>query len=728
MKLLLCSLTLAFLCLFAAPRQAQACSYAVVYGASWTWQSGSSVHFYSGTDLDYCAGLYYDPATYGRYSESSPTAGTRLLGDGYTEGYSDWLPAEIEASFGYPYHDRVYHTDTNHYVLEYYQYYGCFSSCGYYWYDPWGYGYAEGSYGGPNYYGYGGAGYWSMRRRWVGFTWHSTQYRSSACLAGQTHDANGNACPLPPAPRLSVAEVGFKNDHKIKRLSDDSVIDPNDDSPTWVSGRSTNNQYLVAYTRDTRPTVFAKLAVSQAGGGITTANVRVRHGSTVLAQVPNVSVAANGNVLLDNVTFAADLADASRVKRSRYTFTWEVSFDGSSWSSIGNSGEHEIHWLYGAPIEPAFQNPGSAPNAWRTYSGLYDEALNRSTAKTGDGLTDIDAIADRITKGIPADLIYNPGQESEDRHPLMIYRATYKGQQCSDNVALLRGLLRSVGIGNTTNFFWGGDPSSPNQRSHWFVQPGTAAIPQPHLNLPLGGNVTARFPRPPIDTVPLNPYFTFHSTLRVGPANKSYDPSYGIVEDEVSLIRAVNSAGTCLTGAAAANTARIISTNLSNLSNINNILDFGYACGTRPSRSSSYGSMSIPSSMEPGQTYAVSLTMTNTGEETWTPEGQYRLGSRGPDDNWTWGLSRVELPAPVPTGGQVTFNFYVTAPYSPGVYNFQWKMLQEGVEWFDEETPGMLIEVSPTYRCDPREEQACWDAGGWWEPNNCACNIYVYDY
>jgi hypothetical protein len=222
--------------------------------------------------------------------------------------------------------------------------------------------------------------------------------------------------------------------------------------------------------------------------------------------------------------------------------------------------------------------------------------------------------------------------------------------------------------------------------------------------------------------LPANPYFTFHSTLTAG-SGKSFDPSYGIVENTVSLIRAVDANGRCLSGTAA-NAVKVEFTSLA----IPRVLNFGYACGTRPPRSSSYGSLSVPASMEPGQTYAVSVPMTNTGEETWTPEGQYRLGSRGPDDNWTWGLSRVELPASVPTDGQVTFNFYVTAPSSPGVYNFQWKMLQEGVEWFDEETPGMLIEVSSTYYCDPWEEQSCWNAGGWWDSNNCACNIYVYDY
>lgn len=214
MKKLLCTLALAFFCLMLAPRQAQAqyCGYGVAYGTSYTWQSGSSVYFYSSTELDYCAGLYYDPATYGRYSEGNfATENTRLLADGYTEGYADWIPAEIYYSYGSPINNQYYNTDTTHYVLEYYQQYACFYGCGYYWYDPWGWGFAEGGYGGPSFYGYGGAGYWSVRRRRLGNTWHTIQYRSPGCQPGQNFDSNGNPCqnptPTPTPPQCSSHTV-----------------------------------------------------------------------------------------------------------------------------------------------------------------------------------------------------------------------------------------------------------------------------------------------------------------------------------------------------------------------------------------------------------------------------------------------------------------------------------------------------------------------------------------
>jgi len=131
---------------------------------------------------------------------------------------------------------------------------------------------------------------------------------------------------------VTITEVGFKSDHKIKKFSDDTTIDPDDNAPTWVSGRSTNNEFPVAYTKGTRPTLFAKLNVAQANSNYTTASVRVKEGSTVLATVANVNVAANGSVQISSIPFTADLSDETMVKMSKYTFAWEISFNGSSWS------------------------------------------------------------------------------------------------------------------------------------------------------------------------------------------------------------------------------------------------------------------------------------------------------------------------------------------------------------------------------------------------------------
>jgi hypothetical protein len=160
------------------------------------------------------------------------------------------------------------------------------------------------------------------------------------------------------------------------------------------------------------------IQVAQASSSYPTASLRVKNGSTVLATVASVNVGSNGKVKVDNISFTGDLGDSSKVKQSMYTFSWEISFDGSSWTSIGTTGAHEVHWLYANPIGPEFRNADSAPTPSTTYSGLYDLALRHATAKTGDGLTNVDQIIEAVTKGVDADLPYNPGRLTPDRHKL----------------------------------------------------------------------------------------------------------------------------------------------------------------------------------------------------------------------------------------------------------------------------------------------------------------------
>jgi RHS repeat-associated protein len=77
----------------------------------------------------------------------------------------------------------------------------------------------------------------------------------------------------------------------------------------------------------------------------------------------------------------------------------------------------------------------------------------------------------------------------------------------------------------------------------------------------------------------------------------------------------------------------------------------------------------------------------------WTAGSLYRLGSQNPQDNTTWGLLRVELPNSVAPGASVTFSFNVTAPATVGTYNFQWRMVQDNVEWFGAYTTNAAVSV-----------------------------------
>lgn len=111
-------------------------------------------------------------------------------------------------------------------------------------------------------------------------------------------------------------------------------------------------------------------------------------------------------------------------------------------------------------------------------------------------------------------------------------------------------------------------------------------------------------------------------------------------------------------------------------------------------------SQSVPSSIQGGTSATVSVTMKNVGDTTWSP-GSYFLGSQNPQDNTTWGTSRVALPYSVGPGGQVTFTFSITAPSWTGSYNFQWRMLQNGVSWFGDATQNVSVSVTaPAPVCD----------------------------
>lgn len=115
--------------------------------------------------------------------------------------------------------------------------------------------------------------------------------------------------------------------------------------------------------------------------------------------------------------------------------------------------------------------------------------------------------------------------------------------------------------------------------------------------------------------------------------------------------------------------------------------------------SAAFLSQSVPATMVMGQPAAVSVTVQNTGTQTWTAAGLYRLGSQNPQDNGNWSIGRVDVPGSVPPGGTVTFSFSVV-PILSGALNFQWRMVQDGVEWFGDFTTNVAVAVSPSSSTD----------------------------
>lgn len=106
-------------------------------------------------------------------------------------------------------------------------------------------------------------------------------------------------------------------------------------------------------------------------------------------------------------------------------------------------------------------------------------------------------------------------------------------------------------------------------------------------------------------------------------------------------------------------------------------------------------SQDLPTTMTPGATQSVSITVQNTGKTSWTKAAGFQLGSQNSQDNTIWGLNRIELNdgETIAPGANKTFTFDVTAPAEENTYNFRWRMMQEGVNWFGQLTENRLIKV-----------------------------------
>lgn len=111
-------------------------------------------------------------------------------------------------------------------------------------------------------------------------------------------------------------------------------------------------------------------------------------------------------------------------------------------------------------------------------------------------------------------------------------------------------------------------------------------------------------------------------------------------------------------------------------------------------RNAEVASYNVPSTMQAGQPYMVSVTFRNTGNVAWSRPADFQLGSRMTEDNMTWGVNRLTYGqnerATMP-GETKTFNFVITAPLDRRVHDFSWGMMQQAVERFG---PALTIPVA----------------------------------
>jgi len=118
----------------------------------------------------------------------------------------------------------------------------------------------------------------------------------------------------------------------------------------------------------------------------------------------------------------------------------------------------------------------------------------------------------------------------------------------------------------------------------------------------------------------------------------------------------------------------------------------------------------IPAAMTAGQSYSVSVTVKNTGANTWTAANSYKLGAVGSADPFAATKILLDASDSIVPGQSKTFSFTMTAPTTAGTYTTDWQMLREEVAWFgDTLTKNVTVnpaKIPENYTCTIIDETA----------------------
>jgi hypothetical protein len=229
---------------------------------------------------------------------------------------------------------------------------------------------------------------------------------------------------------------------------------------------------------------------------ITGVQVRAKVGSVVIGSASGCKISgtviedgSNADGDVDGIGGGSAVPDSNGVKTLAPTFTWDVSFNGTSWSSAGSSGSHTMYWTDATPA---------------ALPVLYDLGLQK-----GCGYVNGDAdVGGKINTGLAGELYYDPsGCTSHNLH--IFDPSTLRGQCCchADVFSLLVSHVTSSNPPST--YLWGGCSSSV--RCHYIYGGWWGPTFQCHS--------------PANDAAPYHPHFTYHVEVNYG--GTVYDPSYG---------------------------------------------------------------------------------------------------------------------------------------------------------------------------------------------------------
>lgn len=126
---------------------------------------------------------------------------------------------------------------------------------------------------------------------------------------------------------------------------------------------------------------------------------------------------------------------------------------------------------------------------------------------------------------------------------------------------------------------------------------------------------------------------------------------------------------------------------------VSNCLDTSITVGGSAALNASVVSQDFPTTMAPGETRLVSVSMKNTGTQTWAADGNYGLYSQNSPVS-LWATTRSLVTAATAQNANASFSLVITAPSTPGSYNHMWQMRKtSGV---DASFYGALINVPVT--------------------------------
>ena len=512
--------------------------------------------------------------------------------------------------------------------------------------------------------------------------------------------------------KISVKEIGFKNDYTIKTWAHGTTVNqdfldiPDGSASTW----SRDNPFTrlpVAYSQGSSPTMFAIVEITPATFyGNWAATLRARVGGQVVATEEfNLSVGFPGAARPGLIDDIASSALDTGVGKKTYTIEWDVLGDSvglptAVWQPI-ETATQTVYWTAGPPAGgTAFSNMNGD-----LYPELYDRALDWACGSVCGGVsnapeiipasltlvTDPDAIIRAINLAIDKATYYHPSVEHNTVHPLQETNSLDKRGQCSDNANLLVGLLHSIGIEAQAEFYYAVNPVNSNWFQYTYVRRLNRSTAEDCISIGCPQRVSFEVQRAAHDLAPPNPHFTFHCIVTSN--GRRWDPSYGLdFIDPIDFDEAINPATATFASGSAANAFRTIASSLPSSA---------FSFTSNPICPHSLNAVAVapptvPTTMIAGQTYVVTVTMRNTGTEPWTA-GDFGLVSDNPINNSTWGQSLVPYSGAPPIGqnGVWPFVFTVTAPTSPGSYDFQWRMsaYSNQVWWFGSPSANVVVIV-----------------------------------